>query len=302
LSHPSLSSTYLGEEFPLTELVKRFREEWARRRDHTDTPVTRVASFNLLVVSQGEDEERLVEVLKGLMESHPARVIWTKMMEGRKWEDSTARLHLECGCDGVQVCSEQVQICCGQQPERVASLLLSLIHEGLPTHLLWWKSGPTEGPLFERISDRSQLVLVEPNDWPSFAQSLPDLWLTCDRQEHAFYPLIWYQLTEARQKIAYAYGEGDIELALPKQTNSSTAEADLLTIWLETLLPHSARTSSRARIVSTAECTEPTLNSAMHKQPLLLQSPLDAVRAALNRPTRDPVFKKMIELIKERDF
>jgi Glucose-6-phosphate dehydrogenase subunit N-terminal domain len=300
-TRPSFVS-HLGEEFPLSELMDRLRAEWARYRDDSDGPVTRIASFNLLVVSHGEDEERLENLLQGLLESHPARVIWTRITDGRRWQDSTARVHLGCRFDGEQVCSEEVQICCGQQSERVASLILPLIHAGLATHLIWWKSGPTEGTLFERLSDRSQLVIIEPNSWKDLAESLPELWLDPNRQEHAYYPLTWFQLTEARQKIASAYARFDIELALPKETNSSTIEADLLSIWIQALIPQALASSKGVRIVSTAEYTEPTLNWGDRQDKLSLESPLSAVRAALDRPTRDPVFRKMIDLIKEKDY
>ena len=143
--------------------MARFTEEWNKRREQTDKPVTRIASFNLLVVSRGGREEGLQEVLQGLAKSHPSRTIWSKIDSDREWSNSTGRLHLGCGNHGDQVCSEQIQICCSNEPQRVSSLLLPLIRSGLPTHLLWWHAGPPEGDLFDRLADR---CTVPPTDRP----------------------------------------------------------------------------------------------------------------------------------------
>lgn len=298
--------SHLGPEFPLSELIPRFKSEWAARRHDNDGPVTRLTSFNLLVVSTGTNEKQVEAVLKGLLKSHPARVIWTKILPERNWEDSTARLHLGCRCadskDSLQVCSEQIQICCGDDPERLASLILSLIHGGLATHLLWWKSGSTGNPLFRRLSDRCQTVLVEPESWLDFARDLPELWEDRNLLEHAFYPLIWHQLTHARQMVASAYNEGNIELALPKQTNARRPDSDLLKTWLEVQIPQLGLESSGARVVATAEYPTPTVKWNGKSEQLELQTPLEAIRIALDRPGRERVFEKIVKKLGEKDL
>ena len=296
------AGSHLGEEFPLSELMTRFRGEWARRRDDNDEPVTRIASFNLLIVSDGEHQAELEKIVAGLKESHPARVIWTHIDPERAWEDSTARLHLGCSCDGVQVCSEQVQICCGPQPSRVASLILPLIHAGLATHLLWWKAGELRGPLFERLSDRCQMILVEPSDWRAFASELPELWEHPEKSEHSFYPLTWFTLTQARQRIASAYGYANVELALPKRTNLTTPDSELLSSWIEALVTNAGHADSGISVVSSAEYEEPTLRWEERELTLEKLDPLAAVRQALDRPHRDSVFEKIVEKLRERDF
>lgn len=298
----SPATSHLGDPFPLSELMSRFRKEWARRRDDNEEPVTRIASFNLLIVSRGEQDDGLKKIVAGLEDSHPARIIWTHIEPEKAWDDSTARLHLGCRCDGVQVCSEQVQICCGPQPSRVASLILPLIHAGLATHLLWWKAGDLKGPLFERLSDRSQMILVEPNDWETFAAELPYLWDHPEKSEHSFYPLSWFTLTEARQRIASAYGYADVELALPKRTNLTTPDSELLSAWIEALVPTAGRSQAGIRVVSSAEYDAPTLRWEGRELKLQKMNALDAVRQALDRPARDSVFQKMVEILRERDF
>lgn len=299
------SQSHLGPEFPLSELIDRFKAEWAQRRDSTEGNIMRITSFNLLVVSRGEASVELEEILKGLLKSHPARVIWAQVMPDIEWENSTARLHLGCRCEqsqqNLQVCSEQVHIRCGDQPERLSSLILSLIHGGLSTHLLWWDVDDYEGALFTRLSDRCQMILLKSGDWCHLAPEIYRLWHDPALTEHAFVPLDWYQLTGARQRVASAYGEGDIALTLPKQTNQHRADSDLLKYWLESLLSRE-ELQEHVRIVASAEHDNPTVSWDGQRADLELLSPLEAVRAALDRPARDPVFEKIVKRLGDIDF
>lgn len=299
------SESHLGPEFPLSELIERFKAEWAQRRDSTEGNIMRITSFNLLVVSRGEASAELEEIMKGLLKSHPARVIWTQVLPDIEWEDSTARLHLGCRCEhstqNLQVCSEQVHIRCGDHPERLASLILSLIHGGLSTHLLWWEIDDYEGALFTRLSDRCQMILLKSSDWCHLAPEVHRLWNDPALTEHAFVPLIWYRLTAARQKVAAAYGQGDIALTLPKQTNQHRADSDLLKYWLESQLSRE-ELQEHVRIVASAEHDNPTVSWDGQRANLELLSPLEAVRAALDRPARDPVFEKIVKRLGDIDF
>lgn len=297
--------SHLGTEFPLSELIERFKAEWSRRRDSANGHVMRITSFNLLVISRGEAPEELGELMRGLLESHPARVIWAQILPEREWEESTARLHLGCRCEhptkALQVCSEQVHICCGDHSERLASLILSLIHGGLATHLLWWDTNGLEGTLFRRLADRCYMILVHSPEWTELAPQIHRLWTDDSLCEHAFFPLVWFQLTQARQIIARAYGQGDIQLTLPKETNQRRADSDLLTFWLKSLLPTS-EFQENVRVVASAEHCLPTVSWQQQRETLKLQSTLEAVRSALDRPSRDPVFGKIIEKLGETDF
>ena len=282
--------------------MSRFQDQWSQLREESDVPITRIASFNLLVVSGGEDEESLEEILRGLMQSHPARVIWTKVIPGREWHDCTARLHIGCTCDGEQICSEQVQLCCGNQPERVSSLVLPLIRAGLPTHLLWWKAGDTRGALFERLCDRSKLVLLVDSDWKSLKARLPQLWEDPTLQEHNFLPLAWYQLLEARQLIASAYNESDIRIEFPKHSIDQ-AECDLLASWVKTLVKgHSKGDSWMGEGVSLLETTHReaiTLVWGDQEREVPVMTLKAAVSTALNKTRRDQVFGKLVHNLKE---
>ena len=299
-THPS---SYLGEEFPITELMTRLQDQWSQLREESEVPITRVASFNLLVVSQGEDEETLEEILSDLKQSHPARVIWTKVISNRKWEECTARIHIGCSCDGEQICSEQVQLCCGEQAERVSSLVLPLIRAGLPTHLLWWKAGDTRGPLFERLCDRSKLVLLVDSNWKNLKERLPQLWHDPSLQEHNFLPLAWYQVLEARQLIASAYSENDIRIEFPKHSESR-AECDLIASWVKTLVkgqPNSEGwTGEGIKLLENTERESMTLLWGEQQREIPLMPPTAAVSTALNKTRRDQVFGKVVQTLGTR--
>ena len=120
------------------------------------------------------------------------------------------------------------------------------------------------------------------------------------KSEHSFYPLNWFRLTKARQQIATAYNNAEVELAFPKDIGAPGPVADLLTLWLRSLLPERDFQSGAVRIVSSAEAKVPTVNWNDRQDPLKIQSDLDAVREALDRPYRDPVFNGIVHKIKER--
>lgn len=294
----------MTERFPLNQLMRRFAEEWAEHRSHSDDPVTRIASFNLLVVSPHQRIQELEEILSGLRDSHPARVIWVKQDESMKWDEATARLHLCTRCDCNQVCSEQIQIVCGPQPEQLSSIILPLIRSGLPTQLLWWKAGPAEQVLFERLSDRARLILMVEQEWKPLASSLPSLWEDPYRQEHAFVPLAWYQMLEARQSIASAYGHSDVVLEFGTDSDLN-AGMSLLQTWIKSTIDgRDSLGGWKGDGISMIE-THDNPEVAYLKwgdtcQTLRPLSSLQAVRAALNRPRRDKVFARVIEHLKRK--
>ena len=304
MSNATSSQSGLGETFPLNALMKRFAEEWAEHRRSSEHPVTRIASFNLIVVSPNQRVHELDEVLEGLRESHPARVIWIKSDESLNWEEATARLHLCTRCDCDQVCSEQIQITCGPQPERLASVVLPLIRSGLPTQLLWWKAGPPEGVLFDRLADRARLILLVDRDWKELAPRLPDLWEDSHRQEHAFVPLAWYEMLQARQSIAAAYGQKDIVLEFGSDSDLR-ARTSLIQMWVKTTVQgrDSLGGWKGEGLTMTEAQGDPdtiVLKWDDASQKLSPQSTLEAVRAALNKPRRDRVFARIVDHLRRR--
>jgi glucose-6-phosphate dehydrogenase-like protein OpcA len=295
----------MTDSFPLTELVKRFAEEWAQQRSRAEDPVTRIASFNLLVVSPHQRVQALEDLLRGLRESHPARVIWIKQDETMKWEEATARLHLCSRSHCTQVCSEQIQIVCGPQPERLASIVLPLIRSGLPTQLLWWKAGPPEGVLFDRLGDRARLILLVKNNWQKLANLLPGLWEDPSRREHAFVPLAWYQILQARQSVAAAYGHSDVTLEFGANSEEN-AGMSLLQTWIKSTIEGRDSLGGWKGDGITMVETHDNPDLALLKwgeqvQKLTTVSSLEAVRAALNRPRRDKVFARIIDYLRRRN-
>ena len=292
----------MSEAFPLNELMKRFAEEWTQQRSQTEDPVTRVASFNLLVVSRHQRVQALEELLEGLRESHPARVIWIKLDESMKWGEATARLHL-CGRNECsQVCSEQIQIVCGPQPEQIASIVLPLIRSGLPTQLLWWDAGPPEGVLFDRLADRARLILLVKKEWKALARSLPDLWTDPSRLEHTFVPLAWYQILQARQSVATAYGHSNVRLEFGTDSELDPGMS-LLQMWIKSTLEGRDSLGGWKGDGITMVETHDDPSIAFLKcgdvtQKLELVSSLQAVRAALNKPRRDKVFARIVDYLR----
>jgi hypothetical protein len=294
----------MSETFPLNQLMKRFAEEWTQQRSRTDDPVTRVASFNLLVVSPHQRVQALEKLLVGLRVSHPARVIWIKKDETMKWEEATASLHICTRSDCNQVCSEQIQIVCGPQPERLSSIVLPLIRSGLPTQLLWWKAGPPKGVLFDRLADRARLILLVKSEWKKLASLLPALWDDPTRQEHAFVPLAWYQMLQARQSVAAAYGHSDVSLEFGTDSEMH-AGMSLLQLWIKsTIEGHASLGGWKGQGISMVEThDEPDvvqLKWGDSCQKLEASSSLKAVRAALNNPRRDKVFARVIDHLRRR--
>jgi hypothetical protein len=146
--------------------------------------------------------------------------------------------------------------------------------------------------LFERLADRSQLVLLAASPWPETKQALTRLWNDPDTEEHAFYPLSWFKLTAARQRIASAYGEGKVKLFLSADPHDPASS--MLMSWLEALIPGFPSPDFEDLELDRSG-TQIELLWNERREALPLESCVAAVRAALDRPHRDPVFKKIIE-------
>lgn len=282
-------------EFPLGELSRRLHDAWEAHRIQMGKPITRVASFNLLVVSSGETDPQLTRIVDGLQASHPCRMVWTKLKPEKTWSESTGALSFGTRCGGEQVCSEQLILRCGNERPRIPSVVLPLIHPGLPTHLLWWKAGPLDCPLFRRLQDRARLILWEPETPPS-NWALEFLWRSWSdpyQLEHATYPMDWFRILGMRQKIANAYDQGRVEVRACDSGAHMSLHHRLLKAWLEARLAGSSAevdfhwTSGQqgCRIVS-----EPTSE-------LALVDDVHATRVALDQASRDPVFAETMKAL-----
>ncbi len=285
-------------EVPLRELVPAFRRMWEEHRQRTEKTVVRIASFNLLVVSDGADAPELKALIKGLETSHPCRLIQTKLYSDRPWGECTGEIGLTTKCDGSQVCSERIVLRCGDEPERIPSLVLPLIHPGLPTHLLWWRAGSLNVPMFKRLADRSRLVLWKTSDHPSSEdlQTLADAWADRYQQEQVIYPLAWFQLMAMRTQIARAYDNGKTTIRLSSPTAGMPIAHRLLKAWLVSRFEQVGVASplEEANGIEWRWSQGPeggqVEGAGNDSKELALVNRLDAVRYALDRPERDPVF------------
>lgn len=285
-------------EVSLRELVPAFHRLWEEHRQKTEKPVVRIASFNLLVVSDGADEPELKSLVKGLEMSHPCRLIQTKLYSERPWGESTGEIDLTTKCDGTQVCSERIVLRCGDEPERIPSLVMPLIHPGLPTHLLWWKAGSLKTPMFKRLADRARLVLWKTPVHPSTddLRTLADAWADYYQQEQVIYPLAWFRLMAMRTQIARAYDKGDIAIRLSGPGPQIPIAHRLLKAWLTSRFEQTGVASplSPSNGIDWGWSQGPESGhvegAGNEFRDLTLVDPLEAVRYALDRPERDPIF------------
>jgi hypothetical protein len=275
------------EELPLDQLPQLLRSAWDEYRRKVQRPVVRIASFNLLVVSHGETDPELAGIVEGLQSSHPSRMIWTKFKPEKSWSESTACLNLVTRCEGQQVCSEQMILRCGNERARIPSIVLPLIHPGLPTHLLWWKAGPLDCPLFRRLQDRCRLVLWQPENTPSSwaLEFLDRTWTDPYKLEHATYPLDWFRILGIRKAIAKAYDNGPLRVRTSDPGAEMSLAHRLLKGWLASRLGSDGevdfRWTSGAR-----GCRIEAPDTAE----LSLDDPVGATRVALDNAERDPLF------------
>lgn len=281
-------------ELPLPQLTQLLKTTWDEHRRKINRPVVRIASFNLLVVSQGETDPELSTIVEGLQTSHPSRLVWTKLKPEKSWAESTASLNLVSKCEGQQVSSEQVILRCGNERARIPSIVLPLIHPGLPTHLLWWKAGPLDCPLFRRLQDRCRLILWQPDSIPSAwaLEFLDRAWSDPYGREHAVYPIDWFRIRGIRTQVAKAYDRGTVQIRASDPGHEMSLPHRLLKGWLQSRLGHDSAVqfnwtsgTSSCRIAS-PETIE-----------LGLDDHVSAVRLALNNAGRDPIFVETLKAL-----
>lgn len=283
------------QEFSLPRLQQVLQETWEEHRRKVQGPVIRVASFNLVIVSRGESDPRLEQLVDGLEESHPCRVIWAKLKPELTWDASSAALVMTTRCHGQQVSSERIVLRCSEEPERIASLLLPLIHSGLPTHGLWWRSGALDNPLFRRLCDRSHLVLWQPDQEPSpwALEGLHRLWADRYGQEHAVYPLDWFRLLGCRKQLARLYGVGPLRLKMSDPGAHPSLIHRLLLSWLIARLGPDLPGCQ-------VQWTSGPFGRRLEEPEgldLYLLDDREAVRYALDQAGRDPVFEESLHVL-----
>lgn len=283
------------EEFPLNNLQEAIRNTWNEHRRKIGKPVVRIASFNLLVVSSGETDPELAALVEALQTSHPSRLIWTKLKPEKTWDESSAAVTLVTRCSGQQVCSEQIILRCGNEQARIPSIVLGMIHPGLPTHLLWWKAGPLDSTLFSRLQDRARVVLwqpaVDPSTWA--LEFLDRTWSDPYQREHAVYPLDWFRISGMRKRVAKAYDRGSVALRCADPGAEMSLPHRLLGSWLQGRLGASAEIDFRW----TSGPRSTQLTTEVGTSELTLDHRVDAVRVALDRAERDPVFAQTLKAL-----
>lgn len=295
---PSQTFALVGEEVPLTELRRVLSEHYENLRRQSEKPVTRLTSFNLIVVSQGDVEPELQSLVGGLTESHPSRLLWCRMGSYQTWEESTAKVTLDCRCAGREVCCEEILLNCGGEVNRLPSLLLSMTHSELPTYLIWWKAGKLDTPLFDRLADRSRLILWEPEpDYVEPLEALKKFWLDPFSQENILYPLVWHRMEPVRRELAAAYDRGEFSIEL---SANGALFPTLLKEWLTKRLQLKQVNPLTWRgpgvELNWREGEISTLVQDDKRFELILDQSVQAARKALDEVRRDRVFSELLGL------
>jgi glucose-6-phosphate dehydrogenase assembly protein OpcA len=143
---------------------------WSSAREGGDgageSGVTRACTLNLVVyVADGEDHERLDDLLEEVNEHSPGRTLILVAHRDRPTPALDAWVSMRCrvlGDSGKQVCGEQVTIeAAGPLVATTPSVVSPLLVPDVPVYL-WWKDIPhEEDVLFDRLSRMADRVVID---------------------------------------------------------------------------------------------------------------------------------------------
>lgn len=185
--------------------------------------VMRLREFNLLVYATGEETAgRVSTVITWLAERHPARVIVLVELPGggrpgelEAWVTTACYLS---GQGGRHVCWEQVTIPArGEAVPMLHAAANSLLVPDLPT-VLWWPGTPDfEGHAFRRLSDESDMVVVDSSGFADAVDGLGSVArLVYDgARDYGVIDLNWARLTPWREMLAQLFDEPERQRLLP---------------------------------------------------------------------------------------
>ncbi len=192
------------ELVPLAQVETLLREKWMV----VGTPgSSRACTLNLVAVtSRPEDLSPLLDLLDHTVQHHPSRAIVLVPDETTPDPGMAAAIHMGCpGGQAQQYCCEHILL--HVRPaiwQHAISGVLPLLLPELPV-ALWWLRPFDEDPLFRRLCELTDILIVDSAlaDSPEgHLRSLPNLRLHCSER---LLDLGWTQLTPWRELIAQAF-------------------------------------------------------------------------------------------------
>jgi glucose-6-phosphate dehydrogenase assembly protein OpcA len=206
-----MSTNILGErtridvraiERELTALWKQAAED----QDENGHAVTRTCVLNLIVATAGgRATDDVTETVASLTMRHPNRAIVISAQAGAEAELLDAWVQAHCQMPGPgrpQVCCEQITIeARGTAVARVPGTVLPLLVPDVPV-MFWWPRGePFDDPLFPRLCDLANRVIVDSASFAAPEDGMPRL-ASLLAERKAVSDLAWARLTPWRELIA----------------------------------------------------------------------------------------------------
>lgn len=234
----------------LNNVESALRQLWHdQQQDHG---VVRACVVNLVILAGTHNAaEQAGHVIAQVMASHPCRALVLVNDQTAETERLEAWLSAHCQMpkpNGQRVCCEQVTLAAaGAASERLASAVLPLLVPDLPV-VLWCMGEPPFGmPVFERLIDVADRLVVDTRafDDPTFSLNQLAALITATADRIAVHDLNWAWLTAWQEQLAQIFDSLDtlpylsgleriiVQYARPQSSNWSDPEqALLLAGWL----------------------------------------------------------------------
>ncbi|MEI6043845.1 MAG: glucose-6-phosphate dehydrogenase assembly protein OpcA [Chloroflexota bacterium] len=201
-----------AKEIELANIEKSITTLWqvATKDESEDlAPVMRACVFNLVIFTESDEGlEQATDTIAKLTWSYPCRAIVLIARPNLPEDSMNAWISAQCQLpdpNGMKVCCEQVTVeGSNLAMERLGSMVLPLLVPDLPV-ILWWPGDPTlQGPLFERLMDTSDRLIVDSRRFLDPVCSFKRLAALSEMRYRgvAFSDLNWARLTPWRRLIA----------------------------------------------------------------------------------------------------
>ncbi len=204
-----------AEEIDLPNIEKGITALWQAAtkvkegEEAAQSPVMRACVLNLVIFTDNEKGlEKATEVVARLTWSYPCRAIVLVAYPDRPSESLRAFISAHCQLPdpkGNKACCEQITVeGSAQATERLASMVLPLLVPDLPVVMWWPGDPPLEGPLFDRIMQTSDRLIIDSRRFKDPVSSFKRLAQLSEMkyQGVAFNDLNWSRLTPWRRLIA----------------------------------------------------------------------------------------------------
>jgi hypothetical protein len=268
--------------------IAKLRE--AAARDDVPELRTSVATHIAWVPPQWEDAAR--EVMEGLAERHPSRVIVLYPEPDAGDDDLEATPTLQCfpipGSER-ELCAEVIDVHLRGQKVRVAdSVVTPLLITDLPVFLRWRGDLPFGEPELEGLVELTDRLVVDSAEWGEAAQGYRELVPYFDRavvSDIAWTRILQWRVALARRWPAIA----DVtELAV----RGPRADALLLAGWLRARLGRDVELAhTEASVVESVEADREPVEIARYEPP----TAADVLSDQLEIYSRDAVYEQAVE-------